>query len=108
MPKDPEHPSKRQRVPISCSVCRKRKIKCDRKKPFCSSCLRSGVEHLCQYEKPVWVHAQTTTGGGARGATAAENSAAQAAAQAVSRENGILDRAGDPFYPESASIPHVP
>lgn len=53
----------------------------------------------------MWVHAQTTTGGGARGATAAENSAAQAAAQAVSRENGILDRAGDPFYPESASIP---
>ncbi|GMM38975.1 hypothetical protein DASC09_063140 [Saccharomycopsis crataegensis] len=57
----PPNPSnqamKRQRVPVSCAVCRKRKIKCDRKKPHCTSCIKSGIQYLCLYEKPAWINA---------------------------------------------------
>ncbi|KAH3674384.1 hypothetical protein WICMUC_003349 [Wickerhamomyces mucosus] len=44
---------KRMRVPTSCSICRRRKIKCDKKKP-CSGCKKSGVSQLCVYEEPSW------------------------------------------------------
>jgi hypothetical protein len=46
---------KRIRVPTSCSICRKRKIKCDKLKPVCSGCAKSNLVHLCQYEEPSWV-----------------------------------------------------
>lgn len=45
---------KRKRVPISCAFCRKRKIKCDRKKPYCSSCVKTNTEEYCIYKKPAW------------------------------------------------------
>ncbi|EGW32067.1 uncharacterized protein SPAPADRAFT_71571 [Spathaspora passalidarum NRRL Y-27907] len=41
---------KRNRVPASCSVCRKRKSKCDRVKPICGSCRKKSIAHLCYYE----------------------------------------------------------
>lgn len=41
---------KRHRIPASCSVCRKRKSKCDRVKPICGSCKKKLIAHLCFYE----------------------------------------------------------
>ncbi|RLV95106.1 Multidrug resistance regulator 1 [Spathaspora sp. JA1] len=41
---------KRNRVPASCSVCRRRKSKCDRIRPICGSCKRKSIAHLCYYE----------------------------------------------------------
>lgn len=46
---------KRQRVPTSCSLCRKRKIKCDKKKPHCSSCLTNNTTSICKYEVQSWL-----------------------------------------------------
>lgn len=46
--------SKRKRVPISCYACRLRKIKCDRNKPFCKSCISKKITHLCKYEEELW------------------------------------------------------
>ena len=39
-PSAPEH---------ACNECRIRKVRCDRKSPLCSSCLKSGL--VCQYTK---------------------------------------------------------
>lgn len=41
---------KRNRIPSSCSVCRKRKSRCDRVRPVCGSCKRKSIAHLCFYE----------------------------------------------------------
>lgn len=41
---------KRNRIPSSCSVCRKRKSRCDRVKPVCGSCKQKSIAHLCIYE----------------------------------------------------------
>lgn len=41
---------KRHRTPSSCSVCRKRKSKCDRVRPVCGSCKKKSIAHLCFYE----------------------------------------------------------
>ncbi|QPG75683.1 hypothetical protein FOA43_003042 [Brettanomyces nanus] len=38
----------RNRVPTSCENCRRRKLKCDRRRP-CSNCVRSQNESLCKY-----------------------------------------------------------
>ncbi|TID30328.1 hypothetical protein CANINC_001030, partial [Pichia inconspicua] len=38
----------RNRVPISCEHCRKRKQKCDRQKP-CGNCVKSGLDKSCKY-----------------------------------------------------------
>lgn len=45
----------RARVPISCYMCRKRKTKCDKNKPFCNSCITFGNTDLCAYEKHPWI-----------------------------------------------------
>ncbi|QPG74448.1 hypothetical protein FOA43_001777 [Brettanomyces nanus] len=45
---------KRNRVPISCTICRRRKVKCDKKKPQCANCVKNGVAHLCRYLEPSW------------------------------------------------------
>ncbi|WPK23028.1 hypothetical protein PUMCH_000252 [Australozyma saopauloensis] len=46
-----EHSFKRRhRIPASCLVCRKRKSKCDRVRPICSSCRKKLIAHLCTYE----------------------------------------------------------
>lgn len=46
--------SKRTRVPTSCLLCRKRKIRCDRKRPHCGGCLTNNTSHLCKYEIKPW------------------------------------------------------
>ncbi|KAF9529523.1 hypothetical protein CPB83DRAFT_834946 [Crepidotus variabilis] len=49
---DPEHPSppkkKRRRQALSCTECKRRKIKCDRTHP-CTPCTRRGEEAGCQW-----------------------------------------------------------
>lgn len=44
-----ESKNKRVRIPISCSICRRRKVKCDRLKPHCSNCIRHNQADLCTY-----------------------------------------------------------
>lgn len=39
--------SKGREKTISCSSCRKRKLKCDRMKPKCGTCVR--LRHECEY-----------------------------------------------------------
>lgn len=45
---------KRNRVPLSCTICRKRKVKCDKGRPHCVQCTKTGVAHLCHYMEQVW------------------------------------------------------
>lgn len=40
---------KRNRIPLSCSLCRKRKTKCDRQKPHCTTCVKQGKMDECVY-----------------------------------------------------------
>lgn len=44
----------RKRAPVSCLSCKKRKVRCDRKRP-CSGCVNNNVGHLCVYVEPQWV-----------------------------------------------------
>lgn len=57
-PPQPEQSQKkarrRNRVPISCVICRRRKVKCDKQKPQCSNCIKNNVQHLCHYLEPKW------------------------------------------------------
>ncbi|VEU23972.1 DEKNAAC105274 [Brettanomyces naardenensis] len=41
----------RNRIPTSCENCRRRKLKCDRRRP-CGNCVRSHNESLCKYAAP--------------------------------------------------------
>lgn len=52
--KEAANSKKRNRVPISCTICRRRKVKCDKKRPVCTACNRTGVAHLCHYIDPPW------------------------------------------------------
>ncbi|BGP48283.1 hypothetical protein JCM10450v2_004155 [Rhodotorula kratochvilovae] len=42
---------KRNRAALSCSACKKRKIKCDRKLP-CEACIKRGEQAHCRWEQP--------------------------------------------------------
>lgn len=53
----------RNRVPVSCLACKKRKVKCDKGKPACGGCVRNGVGHLCQYINPPWIDKDVSGGG---------------------------------------------
>lgn len=44
----------RLRVPTVCTVCRRRKMKCDKLKPHCTSCVKNRTTHLCHYEEQPW------------------------------------------------------
>lgn len=44
---------KRKRNTVVCLPCRKRKIKCDRKKP-CTQCVGSNASNFCFYSPPQW------------------------------------------------------
>ncbi|GMM37739.1 Hap1 protein [Saccharomycopsis crataegensis] len=44
----------RHRIPTSCNVCRKKKVKCDKLRPFCGSCIRSSSCNSCHYEVQPW------------------------------------------------------
>ncbi|SCU98764.1 LADA_0H15214g1_1 [Lachancea dasiensis] len=48
------HKRNRNRVPLSCTICRKRKVKCDKKRPHCDQCVKTGVAHLCHYMEQTW------------------------------------------------------
>ncbi|CAY68216.1 uncharacterized protein PAS_chr1-4_0652 [Komagataella phaffii GS115] len=41
-------------------MCRKRKIKCDRRKPACSNCIKSNCSPKCLYEPTVWISGNET------------------------------------------------
>lgn len=43
----------RERVPVSCLNCKKRKVKCDKGKP-CGGCVKNNVQNLCVYVQPKW------------------------------------------------------
>lgn len=45
---------RRNRMPILCVICRRRKVKCDRVRPVCGGCSKNGVLHLCRYIDPPW------------------------------------------------------
>ncbi|ODV90246.1 hypothetical protein CANCADRAFT_25585, partial [Tortispora caseinolytica NRRL Y-17796] len=45
------YPKRRNRIPVSCAPCRLRKLKCDRSRPNCGSCMRRGIIDLCIYEE---------------------------------------------------------
>lgn len=47
----PKPKKKRRRVPVSCSVCRTRKLKCDREHP-CGSCKQLRLTQHCHFETP--------------------------------------------------------
>ena len=47
-------PPKRNRVPLSCLNCKKRKVRCDKVKPVCGGCLRNGVASSCEFIEPPW------------------------------------------------------
>lgn len=44
---------KRNRIPLSCSNCRKRKTKCDRQKPVCRLCEVHGLKNCVYIEVPL-------------------------------------------------------
>lgn len=48
---------KRHRVAIVCLNCRKKKIKCDKKKPSCENCVKTGL--TCLYQDLVWASSTT-------------------------------------------------
>lgn len=56
-------PKKRQRMSVVCLNCKARKIKCDKKRPSCTNCVKCNVGHLCEYEPPHWVNRVTTSTG---------------------------------------------
>ncbi|ANB14732.1 Cha4p [Sugiyamaella lignohabitans] len=43
-------PKKRSVISLACSTCRKRKTKCDGRKPACSQCLNTGRPNECVYD----------------------------------------------------------
>ncbi|KAK9462317.1 uncharacterized protein V1516DRAFT_620822 [Lipomyces oligophaga] len=54
---EPERvPRKRRRIPLSCSVCRQRKLKCNRMQP-CSACVAHDTVSLCVYAVTPWLAA---------------------------------------------------
>ncbi|CAB4254748.1 similar to Saccharomyces cerevisiae YLR256W HAP1 Zinc finger transcription factor involved in the complex regulation of gene expression in response to levels of heme and oxygen [Maudiozyma barnettii] len=51
---------KRNRVPLSCTICRKRRLRCDKQKPYCSNCKLLNISHLCHYMKQLWADDKET------------------------------------------------
>ncbi|KAL3478537.1 hypothetical protein BJX99DRAFT_269206 [Aspergillus californicus] len=51
----------RRRPAVSCALCRKRKVRCNRGRP-CSNCLRSRTGVDCIYDDPVPLHSQHPSG----------------------------------------------
>ncbi|TID31406.1 hypothetical protein CANINC_000001 [Pichia inconspicua] len=44
---------KRNRIPLSCEFCRRRKAKCDRQRPYCGTCARNDKKTECIYVEAV-------------------------------------------------------
>lgn len=51
---------KRKRSTIVCTVCKARKVRCDRRLP-CNSCIKHKLEHLCGYDESDAVRAESET-----------------------------------------------
>ncbi|KAE8141325.1 fungal-specific transcription factor domain-containing protein [Aspergillus pseudotamarii] len=52
-PTAPSRPiARRKRKPLSCSLCRRRKLACDREYPSCTRCRKTGNSESCSYEDP--------------------------------------------------------
>lgn len=47
--------SKRQKITLSCTECRRRKIKCDHKKPVCDNCIKKSLQDQCTYSTSPWI-----------------------------------------------------
>ncbi|KAG7746414.1 hypothetical protein KL912_004345 [Ogataea haglerorum] len=63
--RDARPKAKRNRLPLSCTICRKRKVKvsigcrsanpqCDRGRPHCKVCEKYKVAYLCSYQDSSW------------------------------------------------------
>lgn len=50
MSKTTDQPPKRVKVTLACTICRKKKVKCDGIQPTCSRCQSIGI--CCQYSDP--------------------------------------------------------
>ena len=44
---------KRKRAVLSCLVCKRRKVKCDKNTPICSRCSEGGLDEQCSYDDPM-------------------------------------------------------
>ncbi|KAE8381654.1 hypothetical protein BDV26DRAFT_255191 [Aspergillus bertholletiae] len=50
-PSTPSRPiTRRKRKPLSCALCRRRKLACDREYPSCSRCRKTGNADSCSYD----------------------------------------------------------
>lgn len=70
----PRRVTKRARQPVSCQLCRTRKLKCDREQPVCGSCLKRDEGALCNY-------LPSRASGGVAGLDSAENAPSTKARQ---------------------------
>lgn len=52
---------KRIRQSLSCTVCRRRKVKCDRGRPFCDVCRRHKITDQCHYDTPLTTDGMNNT-----------------------------------------------
>ncbi|KAK9246639.1 hypothetical protein V1506DRAFT_456690 [Lipomyces tetrasporus] len=55
------NPRKRRRIPVSCAVCRQRKLKCNRMQP-CSACIAHDTVPLCVYAVKPWLSGPQESG----------------------------------------------
>ncbi|CCH46162.1 Zinc finger transcription factor YRR1 [Wickerhamomyces ciferrii] len=53
--KEKDKYSKRQKITLSCTECRRRKIKCDHKKPICENCIKKNLQDQCTYSTSPWI-----------------------------------------------------
>lgn len=47
--------AKRQKITLSCTECRRRKIKCDHQKPVCENCIKKNLQDQCTYSTSPWI-----------------------------------------------------
>lgn len=52
--------SKRKRTITSCALCRKKKVRCDKSRPVCGYCKRTGLMLKCEYPEPSWEDSKGT------------------------------------------------
>jgi len=53
--KEKERYAKRQKITLSCTECRRRKIKCDHQKPICDNCVKKNLQDRCTYSTSPWI-----------------------------------------------------
>lgn len=93
-----DKPKKRQRMSVVCLNCKTRKIKCDKKRPACSNCVKCNVGHLCEYEPPHWV---------TRASMSSASNAIQAIAQQIEPNGTPLPALMPPISAPLAPFPET-